>query len=267
MQYFSIARVRAVLNQRNNMGFHIVPVALRPSILGALLTLTACATAPPQQSYNRAANSQIKTIRVLPMRESETGLFFNSPGMQFGLIGALIATGDMASKRSRLVQNLAAEHFDPQAIFKARFNDTMQRRGYTILWPVPMTESQASKVPRERWGERKAYAALSDADAQLDVNFGFMGYAAAGAGKSAPYRPTVSMSARLVSADGRAKLFSETLNYNTIGAFNVGNPINISPDPACAYPNFSDLQVAGASSAQCLTAAIEAVADKLAEQL
>ena len=248
------------------MGFRLVPSAVRVAAIGLLLALTGCITVPPQQSYNREANTRIKTIRVLPMRASETGLFFNNPAMQFGLVGALIAAGDMAAKRSTLEKNLIAAHFDHEAIFKARFTEAMQHRGYTLLWPTPISEGKINKAPREGWGVRKTYMAVEQADAQLDVNFGFIGYAASGAGKAAPYRPTVSMSARLVSADGKSKLFSETLNYNPLFIVSADS-ISISPDPSYAYPNFSDLEKSGPASAEGLKAAVEAVADKIAEQL
>lgn len=47
----------------------------------AALVLTACASAPPRQTYNREANSTIKSISVLPMRESKpTVMMMNHPG-------------------------------------------------------------------------------------------------------------------------------------------------------------------------------------------
>ena len=58
----------------------------------------------------------------------------------------------------------------------------MGERGYSMSWPA--NQAQTARVERAAFGLRKAYGARADVDAQMDVNFGFVGYAAAGAGKS-----------------------------------------------------------------------------------
>lgn len=242
-----------------------MPSRVRALCAGALLlVLSGCASLPPQQSFNKQASQNIKTITVLQMRETEPGVFImNNPGASFGLIGALISEADLAAKRKKLREALSAAGVDYVAIFKNEFTLAMGRRGYTLVWPDPLVET--SKAARSNNSIRKSYGAVTAADAQLDVNFGFVGYAAAGATKNAPYRPTGTVIAQLVTADGKSKLFTDTIVYHNV--FNVQGAITMAPDEAYSYPNFSDVEKAGPDAAKGIKVAAEALADKLADQL
>jgi len=236
-------------------------------LLGALLLvafLTGCVSLPPQQSYNKQSNQNIKKVVVLQMRETEPGVFImNNPGGSFGLIGGLIAEADLAAKRKKLRETLSNANVDYVASFKSQLTLAMEKRGYVLVWPETTVET--SKTPRTANSVRKSYKAVTDADAQLDVNFGFIGYAAAGASKNAPYRPTGTVVAQLVSADGKTKLFTDTIIYHNV--FNVQGAITLAPGEGHTYPNFSDVEAAGPDAANGLKLAVEALADKLAEQL
>ena len=187
----------------------------------------------------------------------------NNPGASFGLIGGLIAEADLATKRKKLRETLSSANVDYVASFKAQLTLAMEKRGYVLVWPETTVET--TKSPRTTNSVRKSYKAVSDADAQLDVNFGFIGYAAAGAGKNAPYRPTGTILAQLVSADGKTKLFTETIIYHNV--FNAQGAITLAPDENHTYPNFSDVEAAGPEAANGIKIAVETLADKLAEQL
>ena len=135
--------------------------SFRTALLCACFALlTACAGLPPQQTYNREANAAIKTIQVLPMRESEVSLILlNNPAASFGLIGGIVAEADRASKQKRMRAGLTAANFDHVAIFKQAFTAQMAKRGYTLLWPDPIIE--AGKSPRTSNSLRKSYAPVA----------------------------------------------------------------------------------------------------------
>ncbi len=228
------------------------------------LLMAGCASLPPQQSFNRQASQDIKTIAVLPMRETEPNVFIlNNPGLSFGLIGGLISEADLATKRKKLRDTLSNAGVDYVAVFKNQLTQAMSRRGYALLWPEATIET--TKIGRNKAGIRNVYTATTTADAQLDVNFGFVGYAAAGATGKAPYRPTAAVIAQLVSANGKSKLFTDTIVYHNV--FKAEGAVNIAPDEHYSYPNFSDVEKAGPDAAKGISVAVEAVADKLAEQL
>lgn len=143
----------------------------------------------------------------------------------------------------------------------------MAERGYTLQFSEPMAEAESAKTRREAWGTRKQYVtAAASADAQLDINFGFIGYAAAGSSDSAPYRPSVVLTARLVSADGKRVLFEDQIVYNSVFPL-VQNAVTLNPDERFRYPDFDDLKAAGPVVVDGLDIAFRAVATELARQL
>ena len=245
---------------------HLRPGAIARAtvFLFAACLLSACVSAPPRQTYNREANDAIKSISVLPMRESKPGIMMmNHPGASFGLIGALVMAGDMSSKQNRFEAHMASAKFDQNEALRQALAAALERRGYTVSWPGMLVDT--GSTPRDTYGLRKAYAPISDAQAQLDINFGFVGYAAAGASDGQPYRPTVTLFARLVGADGKTFHFRDSFTYNNV--FNQNYAIVVEPDASVAYPDFKSLDAAGTASAEGLRKAIEALADKVAEQL
>lgn len=225
---------------------------------------TGCASMPEQQAYNRDLHSSIKTIAVLETHPTKTGVFMlNHPGASFGLIGGLVAAADQASKETRFEKILERAGLEPLAYFRQRLDIHMAERGYTLIWPA--TQVQSARIDRGSLGLRKAYATAKAGDAQMDVNFGFVGYAAAGAGNGSPYRPTVTMAVRLVGPDGKQNLYTDYYAYNNI--FNLRKAVALDADPKYAYPGFDDVERAGVDSVEGLKLAIDAVAARIASQL
>lgn len=232
-----------------------------------MASLTGCVSLPPQQAYNRDAAPPIKTIVVLPTQPFEPNLLMmNHPGTNFGLIGGLIAAGDMSSKRNRLQATFTAAKFDPGVYFKESLTQRMAERGYTLVWPSVLIEAKGVNTPRGAFGLRKAYAQVPQADAQLDISLNFVGYAAAGAGDNAPYRPTFSLAARLVSPDGKQNYFTDFLMYNNV--LNQPKVISLEPEPRrFAYADFDTLEAAGAETVEGMKLAIDRTSDALVRQL
>ena len=238
---------------------------IRGAFVAALMlfALTGCVSMPKQQAYNREVHSSLKTIAVLETHETKPSIWImNHPGMSFGLIGGLIAAGDMATKQKKLNENFDAAGFQPLPYFRERLTAHMTERGYTLVWPNTQVES--AKISRGTFGLRKAYTA-AQADAQMDINFGFLGYAAAGATDNSPYRPTATMVVRLVSADGKENFYTDYFAYNNV--FNLNQAVAINADRDYMYPDFDDLAAAGPRSVEGMKLAIDAIATEIARQL
>ena len=233
------------------------------SIILSTAILTGCA-GMKQQSFNRSVNAQVKTIQVLPMPQANVRLFiFNNVAGNFGLIGALIGEADRNGKETQLQKMVQAADFNQFELFKTAFTEEMAQRGYALVWPSPLTEkSTASK--RDGWMLRKRYGSITESDAQLDLGVTFVGYAAAGSGKSQPYRPTLNMGVRLVSADGKTVLMQDQLLHHNV--YNNATAIIIEPARQYSYPNFKDLKAAGLAPIEGLKVAVAASAKALAEQ-
>jgi hypothetical protein len=227
--------------------------------------LTGCVSMPKQQAFNRDAHANLKNVSVLETHKTNTSVFMlNNPGMSFGLIGGLIAAGDQASKEKKFRAIMTEANFEPLVYFKERLTTHMGERGYTLVWPESQIEK--TKIQRGSFGLRKAYTAVQNVDAQLDINFGFVGYAAAGAGDGAPYRPTVTIGARLVTPDGKDNLYTDYFAYNNV--FNLANAVALNASRAeYTYPGFDDLEKAGPTAVEGLKVAIDTVAAEVARQL
>jgi hypothetical protein len=239
---------------------------LRGLFASALLAvgLTGCVSMPAQQAYNRDAHANVKNIAVLETHKTNTTVFMlNHPGASFGLIGGLIAAADQASKEKRFDEIMAKTGFEPLGYFKERLSAHMGERGYSLVWPESQTEKV--KIQRGSFGLRKAYVAAQEVDAQLDINFGFVGYAAAGAGDGAPYRPTVTVGARMVSPDGKENFYTDYFAYNNV--FNLKNAVALNASAEYSYPGFDDLEKAGPAAVEGLKTAIDSVAAEVARQL
>ena len=226
--------------------------------------LSGCVSMPEQQAFNREAHANVKNVAVLETWPTRTSVFMlNNPGASFGLIGGLIAAGDQASKEKKFRALMEQAGFDPLTYFKQSLDARMSERGYTLRWPESQT--QTAKVERGAFGLRKSYKGNMDVDAQLDINFGFVGYAAAGAGKGSPYRPTATIGVRLVSPDGKQNYYTDYIAYNNV--FNLQKAVVLNASEQFAYPNFNDLEEAGTVSVDGVKAAIDALAAEVAKQL
>ncbi|AVP98881.1 hypothetical protein C7S18_17605 [Ahniella affigens] len=234
------------------------------ALLCLILTLNACVSVP-QKAFNKGTQD-IKTIEVLPMAYTEAQISYPHPGLNFGLIGGAIAVAELNAKGNKLQDQLQAADFDHYASFQKAFDAAMSARGYQLIWSDPVAAAKNDKAKRGAWLLRKGARPTDRADAQIDINLVFYGYAASGAGKSSPYRPTISLSAQLFDKSGKKVLFSDVVTYhNTAPA--LKKAISIEPDPAFAYQTFDDLEAAGAAVAEGLDAAIRDSAEAMAKQL
>lgn len=234
-------------------------------LLVSVCSLSACVSAPPKQAYNREANSAIKRIDVLPVRNTEVHVdILNHPGYSFGLIGLAIEEANMAPKRNWVQALVKDGQFDHVAIFRERFTKDMAAKGYELIWPEPVVEDPKKEAPRADYGYRKSYGSATD-DAQLDLNIGYFGYAAAGTSDSAPYRPTAIVTAKLLSRDGKTVLMADQIIYNPVFPKSE-QAITINADPAYAYPEFDALKSVGPKALEGLRGALESTANELAKQ-
>ena len=227
------------------------------------LFLGACASFKPQ-AYNREANSEIKRIQVLPMQQANVRLFvFNATGNNFGLIGALITEADRNSKETWLQEQAKAAQFNQFEVYKTMLDEAMSKRGYTLVWSDPLT--QLKGIKRDEFGLHKNYQPVAGVQAQLDVGVNFVGFAAAGSGKSQPYRPTVLLAVRLMDASGKKVLFKEQFLHHNV--MNNQTAVVIEPNPKYSYPNFGSMKKNSEDVLPALKEAVEKAANALAEQL
>jgi hypothetical protein len=94
-------------------------------------------------------------------------------------------------------------------------------------------------------------------DAYLDLVAAGYGYVAAGVRSSTPYRPTLAVRARLVSARDSSVLMQDVVVYNPVGPAAPSKAVTIAPDPAFQFVNFDALIADPDRAVLGLRAAIE----------
>jgi hypothetical protein len=139
----------------------------------------------------------------------------------------------------------------------------MTDRGYSLSWPEPLTQTP-KQGPRDKFGLLKRYSAVQGADAQLDIGVNYVGYAAAGSGKSQPYRPTVLITVRLLDPSGKKVLFQDQILHHNVS--DTKGAVVLEPDPAYTYPGFKDLKTADSAAIKGLAEAVAKSAVALSEQ-
>lgn len=240
----------------------IVPVV-------ALLALTACAA--PIQTVEETDRS-VDSVKVLSIRHTEVDAsVFNNPVRYLGLTAAIAASASDSSRGGALREHMG--EYDVVGTFQMYLGQAMEARGSMVEWAEPRmdyrprrAEDETRANERDGFGLRRDYMAAGVGQSQLDISIQFAGFASDGIGEENPYRPTVMVNVRLVSAAGDAVLYQNGFHYNPINAGE--GTVTIEADADHFYPGFDDLRAADPESLRmALDEALRAVAYRIAETL
>lgn len=198
--------------------------------LAGLFLLAACAQ--PAIPYDRGGTSPVHSIAVLTPRwpDKPVAILASNVGQNFGLIGALAEAAMAESRKSKLVDILAAHHFVASDHFADYLRKAIATDGYKV---VPVTTARPD-------GDYLAhYPPVPDVDAWLDCVGEAWGYLAAGIGDDTPYRPVVMLKCRLVRTSDDAVLMRDHIWYNPLG--HMTDFVALAPDPSIAFATFDTL--------------------------
>jgi hypothetical protein len=232
-------------------------------LVAALIVAAAlggCAASPHrQQAFNPAERTAIRTIGVLtPALSDEVAVrLFVHPVESLGVIGMLIAAGDMSGKTHEFTSALNARGFICQSQFREDLLQGLRAAGYEVR-VVPTDR------PRDEYGFATRYPdGDKSIDAYLDLYSGLIGYTAAGI--STPYRPTVYLGARLVRATDHRVLYQDAIAYNAFG--DPRDMVTIAPTSDYDFQAFNDLMARQDRAVEGLRVALKATGNELARQL
>lgn len=221
--------------------------------------LTACAAVPKQQAFNPAERTAIHTIGVLtPALSDEVSVrLFAHPVESLGVVGVLIAEGDMSGKTHEFTSALNTRGLSCRNQFRDDLLQGLKDAGYDVRM-IPMSR------PRDEYAFASKYPkGDGTVDAYLDLYSGLIGYTAAGV--STPYRPTVYLGARLVRARDHAVLYQDAIAYNAFGQ--PRDMVTISPTTSYDFMAFNDLMSKQDKAVEGLRVALKATGHELARQL
>lgn len=233
-------------------------IAARSVWLVMLALAASACSAPAHRPYDPALRGQIRTIGLPPPAVSERTAvrLMVHPIEGLGMVGLVIAEGDMSAKTADFSRAMQLRGYRGQAQFHRGLVHALSDAGYRV---------QALKLAREPGNHAflEHYpAADGTVDAYLDVYSNLIGYAAAGV--STPYRPTVHLTARLVRASDGRTLWQDRIAYNDFGQHDA---VTIAATDAYQFQAYEQLMADPDRAYAGLQTALRATGDELARQL
>lgn len=225
-------------------------------VIAAAMVLVGCAS-QPEIPYDRTAKAQIKKIGIVtPAFPEPSVVLLNSVGSSFGLIGALADSGLQSRRDETLKSMLQQQRFSPPDYIVERVSQGLRAAGYTVAM-IPVKRDGSDFVEK--------YPTDASVDAYLDLVAITYGYISNGVGSDTPYRPRLSLRARLVSAKDASVLMQDSVLYNPLGP--VDKTVTIPADPALQFKDFDALAASPQVAVKGLRVATEQSAQTIAKLL
>lgn len=227
-------------------------------MLIATLMLGGCA-GQAHRPYNPVERHQIRSIGLLTptVPDFVAVRMMVHPGESLGLLGLLVAEGDMDGKTTAFTRLMRTRGFRSGAGFEQQLQAGLVAAGYRVR-RIPTPRGDAED------GYRRQYpVADGSVDAYLDLYSDLIGYTAAGGGT--PYRPTVSLNLRLVRAADHRVLYQDRIEYNAFG--DGDGAITLDPSRGYEFAAFEALMAQPEKAQEGLQTAMRAAGNEVARQL
>lgn len=227
-------------------------------ILGLALLAGAC-SAPQHRAYDPAVRNQIRSIGLLTPAVTDKIAVRQHvhPGDSFGVVGMLVAQGEMSGKTNEFTRMLGAQGFRSSREFRSDLETSLRAAGYEV-YPIDIHR------PAGQYDLLDHYPADDGrVDAYLDLSSPLIGYTATG--YDTPYRPTVAMEVRLVRAHDHKVLYQDSIAYNAFG--DGEGAITLMATHDFEFNAFADLVAGSARAIDGLREAIRSIGQELARQL
>jgi hypothetical protein len=220
------------------------------AVVAMAIWLAGCAT--PGIPFDRASAGGIKTVGIVTpsFPDDAEVVLASTVGQSFGLIGGLIDAGMQANRDSKFNAALRVRNFAARDAFVAALTEKLRAEGYEVV-AVPASRDKKDFLANYPTG------AEPRVDAYLDAVASGYGYVAAGIRSSTPYRPTLVVRARLVSAKNAAVLMQDVVAYNPVAPTGPSKAVTIAPDPAYQFVDFDALMSDADRAALGLKSAVE----------
>ncbi|MGQ0697034.1 MAG: hypothetical protein ACT4PZ_02205 [Panacagrimonas sp.] len=228
------------------------------TVLLMVATLGACAS-PHHRPYDPVARNNIQTIGLLTpaLPDRLSVRLAVHPGQSLGVVGALVAEGEMSGKSIDFTRATQAHGLKCSTTYAHLLTTGLESAGYNV-------------VPWQVWRSRDEYDFLGKypksngtVDAYLDLYSSLVGYTATGV--DTPYRPTIRLHVRLVRARDHKVLYQDEIAYNAFG--DGGGAVTLSPSREFEFNAFEHLMAAPDKAIEGLQTAMRATGDELVRQL
>lgn len=222
----------------------------------AAAVLAGCANTP-RKAYNREGSTHVKALAVAERANKETYSIniVAHPGVNFGLIGGLVAAADLSNKSDKLTAALDPSQTSIQKRLAAKVAESLGGAGYQAsVVPVVagVAEGQAFDSVRANLG--------ADALLDLDISGGYVA-----AGPSSDYLPFIRVTA--INKDKRSgdTLYQDRITYGYL--YQGQESVHLESDSQYRFKNIDDLVARSALARQGLLAGVDLIAAQLAADL
>lgn len=215
-----------------------------------------CASVP-RQSFNKEAAAGIKSVAVSQRAEDETYdvNIVAHPGVNFGLIGGLIAAADLSSKSSRLTAALDPKQTDLQSRIARQVTDALKTAGYeTQVVPVSKGVDAAHAYDSLK-PELKVDALLA-----LDVTGMYVA-----AGPNSDYVPFVRVKVLEKDAATGKVLYEDTMTYGY--SFEHSETVHLRANEKFRFKDIDALVADPLLAREGLFAGVDAITAQIASDL
>lgn len=221
------------------------------------VTMVGCATAPQKTAFNRELATTIHSIAIVqePNQSSYPARILVHAGQNFGLIGALAAEADMASKSRTLTQVVAPYKLNIQQRLVADLTSKLTAEGY-VIESISLPEGTAAKKALD------VATTLTKSDGVL-VLTSASGYVSAN--HTAAYQPQVRVAANLYERATKKQLYNEAVNYGFATAND--DAIMITADEKYSFKDMAAIKATPEAVAQGLIEGVAPVAERIASDL
>lgn len=234
------------------------------AVAALLLFASGCANVP-KQAFNAGANTHVKNVAILEPKETPDyeAVIMNHPGAAFGLVGALIAAGDMASKTKRFNDMMKPTNWTASVAVTNAVEAELRKAGYQVT-RIPVTREKPALL--ESYKDVDLTKIKPAPDALLDLMVGAPGYIANTG--TADYMPSLRVIARMVSAKDQSVIFHDYFMYGYAGAaYGRLEAITIASDQKYHFQTIDSLVESPEVPLEGLKAGIPPIAKRLAQEL
>jgi hypothetical protein len=222
----------------------------------SIFIFTGCVKTP-NINFNAQMHKNIKNIAIIPPKKVKelTIFYFNHPGMNFGLVGGVMAAAEFNSKTSTYNKLIAPIKFDANHYFLSKLTSYLKEEKYNVIL-LPVDEKRKNEYLKE-------YPDVPT-DAYLDIVLGQIGYIAGS--PTATYKPTVKVTARLVKKVDKTILYDKYLA--TGENFALAEEVDyLGCDTKDCHKDFDTLKTNAKMSVEGIQKALDKVAKRLALSL
>ncbi|RZI79800.1 MAG: hypothetical protein EOP38_24425 [Rubrivivax sp.] len=221
-----------------------------------MLALGGCANVQ-KKAFNKEAASHVQRVAVAEQAGKETYSIniIAHPGMNFGLLGGLVAAADLSSKSSTLTAALKPEQTAIRQRMARKLAESLKTGGYeTQVMPL------AEGVEFKRAFDSVRANLKDDALVTLDIQ---AGYVAAGPGSD--YLPFVRVEVLHTEAKSGDLLYQDTITYGY--TFENAKTVHLTSPAQYRFKNMDDLTARTDLAREGLYAGLDLIVAQISSDL